>query len=134
MKKLQFLLIFILFSFFISCEGKIVDSCDDQIIVDINPTFSDINSKILQPKCAISGCHSNAVFSGLSLANDEVYNNLLNSNRDYVLPSDADNSLLYLRVSGSTVGRIMPPPPRSPLSNDEVEAIQNWINLGAEEN
>ena len=93
---------------------------------------------IFQGQCI--GCHAEGGFSGitLELTEESGYDRIVNqpSAQDasftLVVPGDADASLLYLKVSSNTppVGSRMPFF-RTPLSDDDIEVIRNWIDQGA---
>ena len=87
----------------------------------------------LSAKCVNAGCHPGGG-GPMSLANGQSFGTLVNQNSAYnrprVQPGNANNSALYLKVAGTTLGQIMPLG-RPPLSAAEVTAIQTWINNGA---
>lgn len=99
----------------------------------IQPTLSSIQANIFTPKCVNAGCHPGGG-GPMSLANGQSFGTLVNQNSAYnrprVQPGNANNSALYLKVAGTTLGQIMPLG-RPPLSAAEVTAIQTWINNGA---
>ena len=102
----------------------------------VQPTLSSIQANIFTPKCVNAGCHPGGG-APMSLANGQSFGTLVNQNSAYnrprVQPGNANNSALYLKVSGNTLGSIMPLG-RPPLSAAEVSAIQTWINNGAQNN
>lgn len=102
----------------------------------VQPTLSSIQANIFTPKCVNAGCHPGGG-GPMSLANGQSFNTLVNQNSAYnrprVQPGNANNSALYLKVAGTTLGQIMPLG-RPPLSAAEVSAIQTWINNGAQNN
>jgi hypothetical protein len=93
-------------------------------------TFSTVQG-ILSSNCTFSGCHD--VNSG---NNDEGkfsligYDNVM-ENGD-VKPGKAKDSDLYKVLIGKE--ETMPPPPRSPLSDDDIKRIYLWIEQGAKNN
>ena len=102
----------------------------------IQPTLSSIQANIFTPKCVNAGCHPGGG-APMSLASGQSFGTLVNQasayNRPRVQPGNANNSALYLKVSGNTLGSTMPLG-RPPLSPAEVSAIQTWINNGAQNN
>ncbi len=97
--------------------------------VDIQPIFS-------QNGC--TGCHGGS--GGLSLTAGQSYANLVNvqaqagcTNRKRVLPGNADESVLYLRLAGSACGDRMPKG-GSAVSSASVTKVRDWINGGAPNN
>jgi len=51
-----------------------------------------------------------------------------------IQPGSAISSTLYLMVSGKTDASIQMPHGRASLSDDEVAAIEKWIDQGAKDN
>jgi hypothetical protein len=86
------------------------------------PTFTQVNSQILMPRCATSGCHDGVTKrAGYSYAN---YADTLRS----VVVNNATGSPLYDSVSKQR----MPFSPK--LTTTEVNQIRDWINAGAPNN
>ena len=104
--------------------------------VQLQPTLSSIQANIFTPKCVNAGCHPGGG-APMSLANGQSFGTLVNQasayNRPRVAPGNANNSALYLKVSGNTLGARMPTVGQ-PLSAAEISAIQTWINNGAQNN
>lgn len=104
--------------------------------VQVQPTLSSIQANIFTPKCVNAGCHPGGG-APMSLQAGQSFGTLVNQpsayNRPRVAPNNANNSALYLKVAGTTLGAIMPLG-RPPLSPAEVSAIQTWINNGAQNN
>jgi hypothetical protein len=85
------------------------------------------------------GCHPSN-FLGLSLQSGQSYNNLVDvqaqagcTDRKRVLPGNADQSVLYLRISGTTCGDRMPKN-MGALAPEDIQKIRDWINQGASNN
>ena len=107
----------------------------------VQPTLSSIQANILNPKCAMQGCHVTGGLAPFSLETANSFVTLVNATSAYgnpklmrVKPNAALNSSLYLKVIGdpATGG----PSARMPLSLGaltvtEVNAIRDWINAGA---
>ncbi|MGD0339587.1 MAG: hypothetical protein ABSB78_12460 [Bacteroidota bacterium] len=81
-----------------------------------------------------TSCHGS--YGGLSLAPGSSYTNLVNvkaqsscTSLKRVLPNDANNSVLYRKVAGSTCSSRMPQ--GGSLSASEITLIETWINEGA---
>ena len=104
--------------------------------VMLQPTLSSIQTNIFTLKCVNAGCHPGGG-APMSLRAGDSFGTLVNQpsayNRPRVQPGNANNSALYLKVAGTTLGAQMPPG-RPPLNNDELNAIQTWINNGAQNN
>lgn len=80
---------------------------------------------ILQGSCAISGCHDAVTAEGERIFTD--YAHTVNE----VIPGDPEESDLYQKLIESNPNDIMPPPPYSPLPQDQIDSIYNWILYGA---
>lgn len=105
----------------------------------LGPTLASIQANIFTPKCVNRACHPGGG-APMSLADGVARSNLVGITSAYgnlkrVQPLDANNSVLYLKVKGDpSVGG---PNGRMPLgfgalSNEEIVAIQTWINNGAQ--
>lgn len=131
---------FIIILLFDSCTENIITNVPsiDQIEqpVTINPTFSDIQNKIFNKSCALSGCHAGSIYPTLK---ESAYNNIVNqqSSKGILLikPGDPDNSYILQKILGSSIinGSRMPLN-NSPLSEEKINAIKTWIKNGAENN
>ena len=98
-------------------------------------SFSNQIQPIFNNQCV--SCHGS--YGGLSLAAGTSYSHLVNvqaqsscTSQKRVLPSDAANSVLYNKVSGTTCGNQMPP--GGTLNANDIAVIQDWINQGANNN
>lgn len=97
--------------------------------------FTQTIFPILQSRCA--GCHSVVGNANFAIAGGAAatYSSLINStpksgSGKYIVGGNLAGSVLYQRVS-STGSNRMPPPPSSALSAADLNAIQVWINGGA---
>ncbi len=122
---------------FVACENKQGGTGPED---GLQATFSSIQDNILTPKCVNAGCHPGGG-APMSLAKGVAYQNLVNVPSAYnmprVDPSDANNSALYLKVIGDarTGGtQLRMPLGRPPLGQQEIDAIRDWINAGADNN
>ena len=105
------------------------------------PSFAANVNEILQRRgCATSGCHGSGA-GGLRLtsAASDNYAALVGvaaiaEDFDYVVPNDATNSYLVIKIENrQSVGQ------RMPLGSSELDSIdqtniRNWINNGAPNN
>ncbi len=119
---------------FTACEHN--SPAPTQPPVALQPMLSSIQTNIFTRKCVNAGCHPGGG-APMSLQANASFNNLVNVNSTtsnpsgvLVVPNNDAASILFLRVSGATRGRQMPLG-LTPLSADEVNAIQTWINTGA---
>ena len=99
------------------------------------PTFDNVYEQTLQRSCAVGGgsCHeASGQQGGLAFDDpDEAYHGLLNTSVEHlrVLPSDAECSLLMIRLEQEDPDDAMPP--GAPLDATERCAVQQWIEAGA---
>jgi hypothetical protein len=107
-------------------------------------TFDRIQSSILEKQCAFSGCHSlDSEEAGLALEGPGVYDALVNApatasaaafaGKKRVVPGAPSTSFLMDKLLGTLApgeGDRMPSG-RSPLGDDDIEAIRKWILAGA---
>lgn len=101
---------------------------------EIKPTFSSIKSQIIDQKCL--KCHGPG--QAVQRIPLETYEDLTQSPLEIVIPGSPKESGIYIVVSSKDEDDIMPPPffkgqPTGllPLSEQEVNAIFQWISNGA---
>lgn len=96
--------------------------CDPNIVYferDILP--------ILTTNCAFAGCHNAAsAADGVKLDN---YQNVINTAK--VKPFNPNASELYEVITDSDPKDVMPPPPATKLTQEQISIIAKWINQGA---
>lgn len=132
------------------CGGIFIYSCNQQADVD-NSTFGLIQSKILTPSCAISGCHASEadntfVQHHLVLEKSVSYANLVNAapananaladNFLRVKPSNLEESLLFHKLHSESDHHAQdygnPMPLGLPaISEGQLEFVRLWIEAGA---
>ena len=103
--------------------------------------WEQIYAEAIAPSCALAGCHdARGKAGGLSLATAcDAYHQLRTQGscgQPRVVPGD-DGSLLLdkLRSDDPACGSLrMPPPPLPPLSGEQIDAIEMWVELGAHAN
>ncbi len=105
-----------------------------------DPSFDSVVQEIFNRKgCAGGSCHGSAASAGLSLSAGTSYANLINvastqTGTDRVIPGNATDSYLIVKVEGrQTVGQQMPLG-GSALDNIDLTNLKNWINEGAKNN
>lgn len=133
MKKLFYTLI-PLFVFFISCEhdpvytpidsedpiGDDGEECDPDKIYFVNDVMP-----IIASNCAISGCHGGGSSqNGIELS---TFSGIM----EIVEAGNAFDSEIYEVITEDDPDDIMPPPPNSPLTTEQIAIIVDWINQGA---
>lgn len=90
-------------------------------------SFSNDVLLILNANCNFSGCHTNG--GGGEAGSLETYDDVFRQVEAY----NANASNLFRVVSNHSL-QIMPPAPRSPLTNEQVKTIYLWIEQGAKNN
>ena len=123
------------------CGDDATTSPDDTL----QPTLSSIQTKIFTPKCAVSGCHvAGTAAHGLDLSAGQAFANLVGvasgelPTVKRVNATKADSSYLVFKIEGDTA-RMAPGTARMPLngtalSTDEIAAVRQWIQNGAQNN
>ncbi len=104
-------------------------------------TLTQVQSRVFDPSCAFSGCHAGASpAAGQNLSAGRAWSNLVNvpssQNPAYtrVIPGDADNSLLIMKLEGTAPFGSRMPLGGAPLSNGQIQSIRAWVNAGALDN
>jgi len=107
----------------------------------VEPTLSSIHEVVIDRSCNSQSCHGgSSPEADLDLSTPETaYDSLVGVTATEepeftrVVAGDPDNSLVYMVLLGP-VGAIDQMPPGYELSVDEVEAVRQWIEDGAENN
>jgi hypothetical protein len=110
-----------------------------QILAD--PSFATNIQEIFNRRgCASGSCHGSGTQSaGLNLSSGSSYASLVNVTSTQVavarvIPGNANDSYLIVKVEGrQTVGNRMPPG-ASALDNIDLTNLKNWIAQGAKNN
>ncbi len=125
--------------FLFCCNSSTAPEMPEQAKED--PSFAqDIQQAIFSASCISAGCHNSTASAGLTLLQGQAYSNLVNvdstqdPSKKRVLPSDANNSYLVIKLEGrqSTGSRM--PLGGGALSSVKIQNIKNWINKGAKNN
>jgi hypothetical protein len=111
----------------------------------LQPKLSSIQTKIFTPKCAVSGCHVGAgaplgldfSTTGTSFANLVGVASQEVPVLGRVTAGNPDSSYIVIKLEGGA--RIAPGTARMPLngtalSADEIAAVRQWIQNGAQNN
>lgn len=100
--------------------------------------FNDIQSKVLTPSCATSGCHSGTSAPlGLTLETGKAYAALVERPSSQVNglmlvePSNPDASYLLAKLEGRQDGGLQMPVGKPPINSEEIALIRQWILDGA---
>ena len=106
-------------------------SCKHDPILPDSPvvSFKDHVLPIIVGNCSATGCHP-AVGGEFSLM---TYSDVI-ENGDIKPGSNKDDSDLLEVIKSSKDNKRMPPPPAPPLTNDQIQLIELWINQGAKDN
>jgi cytochrome c553 len=120
--------------------------CQPTTITTSTPTFTDIQNNILTPRCATTFCHGSSAQGGLKLLQGQSYSNLVcvdpqnatarSKGYKRVFPGDPSKSFLVHKLRGTLdpgEGNRMPSVV-SPLSDPEIQTIEQWIQNGAPNN
>ena len=118
-------------------KSPIPDSVEIQIIVVTQPPTQNVSFAVqIQPifNANCTNCHGTN--GDLTLTAGASFNQLYNIQASSsctslyrVFPNDADNSVLYRKVAGTTCGSRMPV--GGSLLQTEINLIHDWINQGA---
>lgn len=113
-------------------KSPVRDTVKVNIAVVSNVSFSSQIQPIFNASCA--SCHGSS--GGLNLSASVSYANLVNVSAQSscttlkrVLPNNASQSVLYLKVAGTSCGNRMPQ--GGSLTTDQINLIQVWITQGA---
>lgn len=121
-------------------------SCEDiEVVVDDapEPTFAEVQARVLQPWCTFSSCHGEAGAGGLVLDDEEAFDALVGVtsaavDMPRVAPGDPDGSYLVRllsecepEVQGITPRR-MPAGAPTLLDPALVGLVRAWIEAGAQ--
>lgn len=139
---ISFILLVFFSAFLYTCKSpaqpNVGDDPGDTALAD--PSFATVIQAIFNANCVGGGCHNATASAGLNLSQGQAYNNLVNvdstseSNFKRVLPNDAQNSYIVMKLEGrQTVGSPMPLN-RTSLTTVQIQNIKNWINKGANQN
>ena len=103
-------------------------------------TLLDVQSQVLTPRCAISGCHvgSGAPFgldmSSASASKSHLVNVASGETPSMmrVLPGDSASSYMYWKITANPgIGGDPMPLAGGPLSQAQIDLIASWIDGGA---
>jgi len=112
--------------------------CELEITGGIEPTLASIQANIFTRYCAV--CHFPGGTGPMPLHNETAsYDSLVNAGYSFtcavprVDPGNPDGSCIVYKIEGLDLasGNRMPPPPAPTLSQEEIEAIRQWIADGA---
>ena len=108
--------------------------------IEDNPSFASTIQEIFERRgCTASSCHGAARSGALDLTLGNAYDNLVGVQAAgepivRVIPGDADNSYLVIKLEGRQSFGVRMPNSGTPLDNIDLTNIKNWINQGASNN
>jgi hypothetical protein len=107
---------------------------DSAVVADTSVCFSRDILPIFNSNCAVPGCHGGTnPHDGVKL---DSYTNIM---RKGIVPGNPQSSKIYNMITGTGGGKDgvdeedgkMPPPPRNPLTSEQIALIYKWIAEGA---
>ena len=127
-----------------SCLGLVLVGCgggSDSMVSPQKPvTLLDVQTQVLTPRCALSGCHV-APIPPFGLDMSSVANSQANlvgfpsgeiPSLLRVNPGDSASSYMYMKITGAPgINGDQMPASGGPLSAGDVQLIQRWIDQGA---
>ena len=111
--------------------GLFVYSCYYDAYYEVDVVTEDVSyAADIQPiwNAACVNCHNGNEPPDLSAGIS--YQDLLNNG--WVVPDDAESSILYQSLLGTNGVSLMPP--GAPLTTAQINLVRDWINQGAEDN
>ena len=100
--------------------------------------FTRIQTEILTPQCATSGCHNGTTSPlGLNLLEGKSYDKLVGVGSSQttgvklVDANNADGSYLVHKIEGTQTGGLQMPLYRPPLTAEQMQLVRQWIDEGA---
>lgn len=109
-------------------------------VIKAAPSFAnDIQEIFNRRGCTASSCHGSAQSAGLDLRSGSSYANLVgvdatSENEVRVLPGNADQSYLVIKLEGRQLVGARMPLVGAVLDNIDLTNIKNWINQNAVNN
>jgi hypothetical protein len=109
-------------------------------VVKVDPSFgSDIQEIFDRTGCSASSCHGTVESGGLRLTNGSSHGELVNvaaegESGTRVIPNDATNSYLVIKLEGRQTAGARMPLGGAALDTIDMNNIKNWINQGAKNN
>ena len=110
--------------------GGPVDPIDTMDMHPCDPDtvyFSTDVLPIILSSCGMELCHDAVTKTeGVEITS---YETLIASN--IVVPFEPDSSMMYQLMTETDLTEVMPPNPRGPISDNNIEVIRKWIEQGA---
>jgi hypothetical protein len=124
------------------CDQAIISDCET-VTPEPEPkppevhmiTFTELQTLIFSPSCALTGCHSQASpQAGLVLEANKAFANLVDVSSTQspglkrIKPFDSANSYLLKKLNGTGTTRM---PPSGKLPQAAIDSVKVWIDRGA---
>lgn len=119
--NVKIILVFICFTLLWSCQRKTEVPAEPVI------SFQNNVQPVIIGNCTESNCHGKESGQEALITYDDIINNA------DVVPGEARGSDLYHVITGKW-GGLMPPSPKSPLTDVQITTIYLWIMQGAKNN
>lgn len=125
-------------SFLSFCSSNSTPQLPPPVIAD--PSFANDIQPIFTSNCTTSACHGSAASAGLTLLQGQSYASLVNvissqePPKKRVVPGDATNSYLVIKLEGRQTNGGRMPLGGSALHSNTIQNIKNWIDKGAKNN
>jgi len=148
MKLPTYAALFLVTSFLAACGGSDSptapgnggDTPEPRSIKD-DPSFANDIQEIFDRRgCSSSSCHGAAKSAGMDLRKGAARSNLVgvtstgDPTQTRVIPGDAQNSYIVMKLEGRQTAGSRMPLGGAPLDNVDLTNIKNWINKGAKAN
>ncbi len=124
--------------FLASCKSSTSPQPPGIILAD--PSFANDIQTIFNNNCLNISCHGASAQGRLTLFQGQSYVNLVNvpsiedMTKYRVLPFDADDSFLVIKIEGRQAVGARMPASKDRLNDTQIQNIKNWINRGAKDN
>jgi len=105
-----------------------------------DPSFASDIQSIFNNNCVSSGCHDTSASGGMILLQGQSYANLVNvastqePGKTRVIPNDATDSYLVIKLEGRQTNGGRMPLGGGALNANSIQNIKNWIDKGAKNN
>ena len=113
-----------------------VKKLDEIVFPDSNISYAKQVQPLFFAACATASCHENArKGSAENGGNDNLdltqYAGLWKADNTIITPPDTSNSILVWCIEWRPIVNISPMPPRTRLSQNQIQGIKKWISEGA---
>ena len=92
--------------------------------------FTNTIGPLLLSSCGVAGCHdAGSAQDGVILTD---YASILTTGG--IKPGNPSDSEIYEKITETDPEKVMPPPPKNPLTAEQIDMIYKWILQGAKNN